>query len=124
MARYPRGSRPRRMTLSRKERRSAQRFQLKLPLVVRWQRAENAGEAQAESKDVSSRGVYFFLSDEMKEGSALEIVMTLPHEITMAGPVHVRCLGRVQRTEEQEGKKVGVVAAIERYEFVRGESAA
>ena len=110
--------------MSRKERRSAQRFQLKLPLVVRWQREADAGEAQAESKDVSSRGVYFVVADEMKKGSVLEIVMTLPHEITMAGPVHVRCLGHVQRTEEQGDKKVGVVAEIERYEFVRGESAA
>jgi hypothetical protein len=31
----------------------------------------------------------------------------------------VRCLGRVQRTESRDEGSVGVVAAIERYEFLR-----
>jgi hypothetical protein len=110
------------LALARNERRTAQRFDLKLPLVVRWQDSSDAAETRTESRDVSSRGVYFYLPDEMKQGSALEIVMTLPHEITMAGPVQVRCLGHVQRTEADSGKRVGVVAAIERYEFVRSES--
>jgi c-di-GMP-binding flagellar brake protein YcgR len=106
--------------LAPNERRSAQRFDLKLPLTVRWQKETDSSEARTETRDVSSRGVYFFLADNMKKGSALEIVMTLPHEITLAGPVQVRCLGHVQRTEVREDHKVGVVAAIERYEFVRG----
>src|SRR2546429_2678634 len=71
--------------------------------------------------DVSSRGVYFYLSKDVKEGSPVEIVLTLPNEITMAGPVRVRCLGRVQRTEPRNEGAVGVVAAIERYEFLRGD---
>jgi hypothetical protein len=33
----------------------------------------------------------------------------------------VRCLGRVQRTESRDEGAVGVVAAIERYEFLRGD---
>ena len=100
------------------ERRTAQRFRLKLPLIVRWTNESAVGEARTESKDVSSRGVYFFLPKKMKNGSPVEIVLTLPHEITLAGPVRVRCLGRVQRTEDEEGN-AGVVAAIERYEFLR-----
>ncbi len=103
------------------ERRSAQRFHIKLPLVVRWTSGSAIGEASTESKDVSSRGVYFFLPKEIKEGSPIEILLTLPHEITLAGPVRVRCLGRIQRTESDVAGKVGVVAAIERYEFLRGD---
>jgi hypothetical protein len=49
----------------------------------------------------------------------VEILLTLPNEITLAGPVRVRCLGRVQRTEARDEGSVGVVAAIERYEFLR-----
>jgi len=64
--------------------------------------------------DVSSRGVYFFLSKDVREGSPVEILLTLPNEITLAGPVRVRCLGRVQRTEPRDEGAVGVVAAIER----------
>jgi hypothetical protein len=59
------------------------------------------------------------LSKDVKEGSPVEILLTLPNEITLAGPVRVRCLGRVQRTEARDEGSVGVVAAIERYEFLR-----
>ena len=42
------------------ERRTAQRFRIKLPMTVRWTSGSAIGEAHTESKDVSSRGVYFF----------------------------------------------------------------
>jgi hypothetical protein len=103
------------------ERRNSQRFQMRLPITVRWNTGAAVAETSTESRDVSSRGVYFYLSKDVKEGSAVEILLTLPNEITMAGPVKVRCLGRVQRTEERTEGAVGVVAAIERYEFLRGD---
>lgn len=103
------------------ERRTAQRFRIKLPMIVRWTTGAAIGEAKTESKDVSSRGVYFFLPKEVKTGSPVEIVLTLPHEITLAGPVRVRCLGRIQRTQEEDRGRAGVVAEIERYEFLRGD---
>ena len=99
------------------ERRTTQRFQMRLPLTVRWTTGAAVGESSTESRDVSSRGVYFFLSKDVREGSPVEILLTLPNEITLAGPVRVRCLGRVQRTEPRDE---GAVAAIERYEFLRG----
>ena len=49
----------------------------------------------------------------------MEIILTLPHEITLAGPVRVRCLGRVHRTEGDGAGASGVVAEIQRYEFLR-----
>ncbi len=96
-----------------------QRFSMRLPLTVRWTTGAAVGETSTESRDVSSRGVYFFLSKDVREGSPVEILLTLPNEITLAGPVRVRCLGRVQRTEAREEGAIGVVAAIERYEFLR-----
>jgi PilZ domain len=103
------------------ERRAAQRFRIKLPMIVRWTSGSAVGEAQTESRDVSSRGVYFFLPKEVGNGSPVEIVLTLPHEITLAGPVRVRCLGRVNRNEEEDDGRSGIVAEIERYEFMRGD---
>ncbi len=103
------------------ERRTAQRFRIKLPLLVRWTNGGSIGEAQAESQDVSSRGIYFSLPKNVKAGSPVEIVLTLPHEITMAGPVRVRCLGRIQRNEDQQAGYSGMVAEIERYEFLRSD---
>jgi hypothetical protein len=66
------------------------------------------------------RGVYFFLPKEISNGSSVEFVMVLPHEIALAEPVRVRCQGCVRRTEIGEMDRVGVVAEIERYEFLRG----
>ncbi len=118
--------------LTDSDRRNVQRFHLKLPLVVRCgqEAGEKAGlkpdekggeKVTTATKDVSSRGVYFFLPKDVSQGAAVEIVMTLPHELTMAGPVQVRCLGRVHRSEKLDTGELGVVATIERYEFLRGE---
>jgi hypothetical protein len=97
---------------------------MRLPVKVAWTTQSSQGETSSETRDVSSRGVFFYLPKEMKSGTAVELMMTLPHEITMAGPVNVRCLGRVVRTEPREGQRVGVVVAIDRYEFMRGHNAA
>ncbi|HKW87906.1 MAG TPA: PilZ domain-containing protein [Candidatus Acidoferrales bacterium] len=111
--------------VAQKERRSSRRFQMKLPLKVRWTADAAPGEASTETHEVSSRGLYFFLPKDLKNGSPIEIVMTLPHEVTMAGPVRVRCLGHVVRTDSEREQDIGIAAAIERYEFLRnGESAA
>ena len=101
------------------ERRTSRRFQIKLPMTVRWTSGMAVGEAQTESRDVSSRGVYFFLPKQVNSGSPVEIILTLPHEVTLAGPVRVRCLGRVHRTENEAEGRSGIVAAIHRYEFLR-----
>ena len=79
------------------------------------------GEAATQSRDVSARGIYFLLPKEIEPGSSVEIVMTLPHEITMVGPVRVRCLGRILRIEPRPDHEVGVVATLERYEFLRSD---
>ena len=86
------------------ERRLNQRFQIKLPMTVRWTSGAAVGEMSTESKNVSSRGVYFFMPKQVKAGSPVEILLTLPHEITLAGPVRVRCLGRVMRNEDKAAR--------------------
>ena len=104
------------------ERRTTQRFQMRLPLTVRWTTGAAVGETSTESRDGSSRGVYFFLF-QGRPGRLARRNSSSPsrNEITLAGPVRVRCLGRVQRTEPRDEGAIGVVAAIERYEFLRGE---
>jgi PilZ domain len=103
------------------ERRTSRRFQIKLPMTVRWTSGMAVGEAETESRDVSSRGVYFFLPKQVSYGSPVEIILTFPHEVTLAGPVRVRCLGRVHRTEDDGSGRSGVVAEIHRYVFLRGD---
>jgi hypothetical protein len=101
--------------------RAAERFPLNLPMTVRWTTRSGIAEAQTESQDVSSGGIYFFLPKQIEDGSQVEIVMTLPHEITLDGQTQtrVRCQGRVRRTEVVELNRVGVAAQIESYKFLR-----
>ena len=113
--------------MTQSERRNAQRFRIRLPMTVRWTANNAVGEASTESKNVSSRGVFFHLPKTVKDGSPVEILLTLPHEITLAGPVRVRCLGRIQRAEPDDAGRAGVfgmVAEIERYEFLRSDESA
>ena len=100
------------------ERRANRRFRIKLPMRVRWTTKSGNGEAQTESEDITSRGVYFFLPIEIENGSWVELVIVLPQEITLAEPVCARCHGRVRRTEIKMDR-VGVAAEIERYQFLR-----
>ena len=106
--------------MSKTERRSARRFQVQLPLMVRWVSGSAIGEAVTESKDVSSGGASFSLPKDIKNDSPIEIVTTLPHEITLVGSVKVCCLGRVRWIQSQPGQRVGVAVAIEHYEFSCG----
>ncbi len=103
------------------ERRRALRFKLQLPLIVRWTHDSIVHEAVTVSDDVCSCGIYFFLGERVNIGTSIEIVLTLPHEITLAGKLRVRCFGRIQRYElkEAEGNKAGVAVSIEKYEFLR-----
>lgn len=102
-----------------REQRKSRRFLMQLSLIVRWADENLVGEAVTETGDVSSGGVRFDLPSELKKGSWVEILMTLPHELTNAGRVRIRCTGRVVRTSLKGADKVEVAAAIQRFQFMR-----
>lgn len=75
-----------------------------------------------ETRNLSSTGVYFVASGPsgpVELGSLLEFVITLPEDISLAGPVRLLCKGKVTRVEQQEESLYAVAATIERYEFLR-----
>ena len=76
-------------------------------------------EEMAQTRDVSSGGVYFEVGEAPQPGSRLEFVLTLPTEITLTGPVQIRCVGKVVRVDHGMGRQIGVAATIDRYEFLR-----
>jgi hypothetical protein len=102
------------------ERRSRKRYPLKLPITVRPSGISAGGEILTESRDVSSHGIYFLLEKPLKGGSAVELMLTLPSEITRGEPVRIRCEARVERSENIGEKRVGIAAKIERYRFLPG----
>jgi hypothetical protein len=103
-----------------RERRRAERFNFELPLTIRWTKGSEQREAHTVTQDMSSGGMYFFLSEGIPEGTAVEVEMTLPTQITLGAPTRVRCQGRIHRCELKAGDTSGMAAAIEKYEFLAG----
>jgi hypothetical protein len=100
------------------EQRGTRRFALQLPVSVKYADGKSQDES-ALTRDVSARGVYFYVDSKLAVGSDLEFTLTLPSEITLTDSIRVRCKGKVVRVEENpSASKVGVAAAIEQYDFI------
>jgi PilZ domain len=99
------------------DRRKARRFTMTLPLQVRIASNGATEEIAAQTRDVSFRGVYFLTDAAFEEGSPVELVLTLPQKITLAGDVRIRCFANILRVEPREDLR-GVAARIDRYEFL------
>ena len=99
------------------ERRATRRFSMMLPVKVRLPENPAGAERTGETRDVSYRGLYFVTEASVTPGAAIEFVLTLPQQITLAGDVHIRCYAQVLRVEPQNAR-CGIAARIDRYEFL------
>ena len=104
------------MAQPQREQRSTRRFSLRLPVTVKF--SDASAEKTAHTRDVSARGICFYLDSSVTEGSEIEFTLTLPPEITLTESIRVHCKGKVVRVEPQEPGRVGIAAVIERYEFL------
>ncbi len=103
------------MAEPQREQRATRRFSLRLPVTVKF----SDGEKTAQTRDVSARGICFYMDQTIAEGSPIEFTLTLPPEITLTESIKVHCKGKVVRVETQgSGGRVGIAAIIERYEFL------
>ena len=108
------------------ERRMARRYDLSLPVSVRLPVNREPGAHSGQTRDISTRGVYFMMQRDMTPGTEVDFTLTLPAEITHGTEVFVRAHGRVIRVDkhdDEQQKSVGVAAVIERYDIIRGEGA-
>ena len=107
------------------ERRNARRYDLCLPVMIRIP-AQVADSQEGKTRDISTRGLYFVIEQDLQAGSELDITLTLPSEVTHGAEVFVRAAGKVVRVEprtEARNMRLGVAAVIERYDIIRGETA-
>jgi hypothetical protein len=105
------------------DRRTARRYDLSLPVLIKLAVEQNARNGK--TRDISTRGVYFHIGNQLAAGSELDLTMTLPAEVTGGTEVFIRAVGRVVRVEKSSDKddhQVGVAALIQRYEIVRNDS--
>lgn len=104
-------------TATRADQRTTRRFNLKLPVTVKMPSTEESS-LDAQTKDVSARGVFFYIDSDVSEGSPIEFTLTLPPEITLTESIRVKCSGKVVRVERPGGKQIGIAAQIDQYDFV------
>jgi PilZ domain-containing protein len=99
------------------DKRATRRFGLRLPVDVST--SENsARQMHAQTRDVSARGICFFIESAIAAGSGIEFTLTLPPEITLTEAIRVRCTGKVVRVGDEKEGKVAVAAVIDEYEFL------
>jgi hypothetical protein len=104
------------MSEPQQEKRAARRFPLHVPVTV-----NNDGNPSevAQIRDVSARGICFYLGSAVAPGAQIGFTLTLPPEITLTESIRVQCKGRVVRVEDgRDDGKLAVAAVIEEYEFL------
>jgi PilZ domain len=105
------------------ERRVARRYDLSLPVMVRIPAPGFAGTQSGRTRDISTKGLYFVIDQDVRAGSNLDIMLTLPKEMTNGEEVLVKASGKIVRVEsrmEDGNERLGVAAVIERYDIMRG----
>ena len=105
------------------ERRGARRYDLSLPVMIRIPAQGLADTQNGRTRDISTRGLYFVIDRDVHAGSELDIMLTLPREMTNGDEVLVKASGKIVRVEsrmEDGNERQGVAAIIERYDIMRG----
>jgi hypothetical protein len=107
------------MAEPQQEKRGARRFALRVPVSISRNTDSDVSTESAQLRDVSARGICFYLESAIEQGSPIAFTLTLPPEITLTESIRVQCKGRVVRVEDgaPEGK-VTVAAVIDAYEFL------
>ncbi len=110
------------MAEARQEKRAARRFPLRVPVTVNRNLSSESAAATTEAadlRDVSARGICFYLDSAIEKGASIGFTLTFPPEITLTESIRVHCKARVVRVEDgvPDGK-ISVAAAIEEYEFL------
>jgi hypothetical protein len=103
--------------MSENDRRQSLRFCTNAPLTV----FVGDREIPAYTRDLSNRGVYFFLalSDSVFIEPDFEFTVDLPPEITLSTCCSIRCRGKLVRKENTAKNLTGIAAQILEYSILR-----
>ncbi len=78
---------------------------------------ETATAIEAETKDVSTGGLYFEASADWKVGTEIECMLRLPVKAFGGQPVAIRCRGKIARVTKKDSGSIGVGATIKQFAF-------
>jgi hypothetical protein len=96
------------------ERRSRNRIAASVPTRVR---IAPGVEHAAQTRDVSSNGVFLYTKSNMEMGAEVELVLILPPELTAGQKCWVCCQATIVRAEKM-GTEFGVAAKIKRMDIL------
>jgi Tfp pilus assembly protein PilZ len=105
-----------------RDRRLSRRHTLKTGLRVRMRRLESK-ETKAESENLSQRGVFFATDLPLSKGTALDLLVEMPEQVTGVPPAQWLCTGHVVRVvpiDSPQGSH-GVGVQFDFYEVSRPE---
>ena len=102
------------------DRRGALRYNFKVPLRVRLSKSV-VPEQRARSENLSGRGIYFATNSPLHIGTAVEVLLKMPEEITGQLTTEWLCSGHVVRVEsiDSPAGKLGVGVQFDCYEIAR-----
>jgi hypothetical protein len=110
--------------LAETEKRTMRRFDMRLPATIRIPDMRGP-EFLTETRNVSARGVFFYMDRHLECGTQIEVTMTFPPHITLTESLRVRFTAQVIRTEAAEPSgRIGVAAVIRHYEFLSAATSA
>ena len=104
------------------ERRKARRYSLCLPVTIRASIDNDPVSLHGETLDISMRGVYFTVGNELKVGMKLGLTITVPTALAGGMQVFILAVGKVVRVEKrrEDGvQSVCIAAALRRSEYFR-----
>ena len=106
-----------------KDKRTARRYHLSLPVIVHSPEAASRSWPGT-TREISNRGVYFTIEINLIAGAELDLSIIFPAEVTGSTEVIIRATGKVIRVDKHSGnsnQKVNVAAAFAMYQIVRNE---
>ncbi len=97
------------------ERRAAQRFEFNLPVHIRVLDQQHCGCLQ----DVSGRGVFLLVDSDLPVGSQVDLIFSMPAEVTLTQTMRVCCRGKILRVQRcPDTTKFGIAVGIESYVYL------
>ena len=108
-----------------KDRRTARRYDVSLPVIVRAADDKEAASLTGKTRDISTRSVYFTIENNLHAGAELDLTIILPAEVTGGAEVFIKATGKVIRVGMPFGngaQKVDVAAVFDMHEIVRGKA--
>ncbi len=108
------------MNIALSDRRVSPRHNFKLPLRVRILKSAIA-EQRTESENLSGGGIYFPTNSPLRVGTAVQVLLKMPEEITGEPTNEWLCSGHVVRIEASDSPrgKLGVGVQFDCYEVSR-----